>query len=68
MPLGNGDHGTYYIRDRNRVSGPFDVETLARFAKGQRLARHHQLSVDRLTWARAIDLLPDVFSVAGSSA
>jgi metalloprotease len=64
MPLGNGDHGTYYIRDRNRVSGPFDVETLARFAKGQRLARHHQLSVDRLTWARAIDLLPDVFSVA----
>lgn len=56
--------GMYFMRDRNRVSGPFDLETLKKFARGQRLARHHQLSTDRLTWVRAVDLLPDVFSVA----
>jgi putative metalloprotease len=56
--------GLYFMRDRNRVSGPFDLETLRKFARGQRLARHHQLSTDRLTWVRAVDLLPDVFSAA----
>lgn len=59
----SGDN-MYFMRDRNRISGPFDVETLRRFARGQRLARHHQLSTDRLTWVRAVDLLPDVFSTA----
>jgi hypothetical protein len=58
------DTDAYFIRDRNRISGPFDMETLRRFAKSQRLARHHRLSTDRMTWVRAVDVLPEVFAAA----
>ncbi len=53
---------TYYLRDRNRVTGPFTVEQLQSLYSRGRLARFHQLSTDRRGWAAASEILPDLFN------
>lgn len=51
----------YFVRDRGRVSGPFDEDTLTQFARTRRLARHHQISTDRVQWLPAATVLPGLF-------
>jgi hypothetical protein len=51
----------YFVRDRGRVSGPFDEATLIRFARTRRIARHHQVSTNGTDWVAASTALPSLF-------
>jgi len=55
------DNVKYYVRDRNHVQGPFDLHELERRVRTRRLARHHQVSADRIEWRRAADAIPGLF-------
>ncbi len=46
----------WYIRDRNKVTGPFTLEQLDALRRRGQLARFHEVSQDRKTWARASTL------------
>lgn len=45
--------GSYYVRWRGRVTGPFDVEALRKMAGTQQLSKLHELSSDGINWQRA---------------
>lgn len=46
----------WYVRDRNRVTGPFDREQLEALRRRGQLARFHQVSRDRQSWVSATTL------------
>lgn len=46
----------WYVRDRNRVTGPFSLEQLDALRRRGQLARFHQVSQDRQTWLSATTL------------
>lgn len=52
-----GGSGTYYVRLRNKQSGPYDFATLQRQAKTGLVSRLHQVSSDGINWrpATAVD-------------
>ncbi len=59
----------WYVRDRNRVTGPFNREQLEALRRRGQLARFHQVSRDRQSWVSAATL-SDLFSApvqAGSN-
>ncbi len=58
------DKTTYFLRDRNRVSGPFDLQQLLALKRRGRLARFHLVSTDRRNWAGA-DTIPGLFEPGG---
>lgn len=58
----NGDT-QYFLRDRNRVTGPFDLPQLQAMKRRGRLARFHQLSSDRRNWVGA-ETIPGLFDAA----
>ena len=43
----------YYVRLRNRTTGPFDLSALQRMARQGQLSRLHQVSTDQRTWRGA---------------
>lgn len=52
----------WYVRERNRVSGPFTLAQLkAMLARGQ-LARFHDISTDQVAWKKASSLV-ELFAV-----
>lgn len=56
--------GSWYVRDRGRTDGPYSLDALRRMIQTKRLARHHQVSGDGITWHRAVEALPpEVFGV-----
>ena len=46
----------WYIRDRNKVMGPFDRDQLDVLRRRGQLARFHEVSQDRKTWSSASSL------------
>jgi len=46
----------WYVRDRNKVTGPFSPEQLHALRGRGQLARFHEVSRDRQTWSRASSL------------
>jgi hypothetical protein len=51
----------YYIRERNRVAGPYDLDQLREMRRRNRLARFHMVSTDGKTWVEA-DTLEELFA------
>ncbi|WP_422923598.1 trypsin-like peptidase domain-containing protein [Singulisphaera sp. PoT] len=47
---------TWYVRDRNKVTGPFNAEQLYGLRRRGQLAQFHEVSRDRVTWSRASTL------------
>ena len=61
--------GSWYVRDRGRTEGPYSLDALRRLIQTKRLARHHQVSTDGVTWDRAVVALPpEVFGVKALAA
>jgi S1-C subfamily serine protease len=58
------DETTYFLRDRNRVSGPFSLQQLQALKQRGRLARFHLVSPDRRNWMGA-DTIPGLFEPGG---
>ncbi|QDT93664.1 GYF domain-containing protein [Gimesia algae] len=54
------DESQYYIRNRGRIQGPFDSQTLQSLARRGRFARHHEISHDQKTWFLASEY-PELF-------
>ncbi|MEI7767778.1 MAG: hypothetical protein WCJ97_10120 [Phycisphaerae bacterium] len=52
-PASVAPSGSYYVRLRGRVTGPYDVATLQRQAKQGLLSRMHQLSSDQVNWVNS---------------
>ncbi|MCA9015741.1 MAG: DUF4339 domain-containing protein, partial [Planctomycetaceae bacterium] len=50
----------YYIRNRGRIQGPFDPQTLQSLARRGRFARHHEVSQDKQNWFQASEY-PELF-------
>lgn len=46
----------WYVRDRNRVTGPFNLDQLDAMRRRGQLARFHQISQDQQTWLSATTL------------
>jgi len=58
------DLGLWYVRDRGRTEGPYAIDVLRTMVQTKRIARHHHVSQDQVTWRRAIEALPaDVFGL-----
>jgi hypothetical protein len=55
----------YYLRNRGRVTGPFDLEQIRRLYRLGQVARFAQVSADGRTWSDAV-ALPEVFRPAGA--
>ena len=45
--------GLWYVRDRDRVTGPFSREQLEAMRRRGQLSRFHQVSQDKQTWVNA---------------
>ncbi|MDR3632273.1 MAG: GYF domain-containing protein [Isosphaeraceae bacterium] len=58
----------WYVRDRNRVTGPFDRDQLDAMRRRGQLARFHQVSQDRQRWVSATTLTGLFASTAPSAA
>jgi len=54
------DDSQYYIRNRGRIQGPFDPQTLQSLARRGRFARHHEVSQDKQNWFQASEY-PELF-------
>lgn len=53
-PMGGGGGAEmYYVRLRNRTTGPFDLAALQRMARQGQISRLHQVSADQRTWRSA---------------
>ncbi len=52
----SGAGGSYWVRLRGKVSGPFDLGTLQRQVKQGQLSRLHQISTDQIVWKNATDI------------
>jgi hypothetical protein len=50
------DSGSYFVRFRGRVSGPFSLERLRSMAYAGQLSPIHEISADRATWTPASDV------------
>lgn len=50
----------WYVRERNRVAGPFGPEQLRAMVRRGQLARFHDVSADRVAWVKASSL-PGLF-------
>jgi len=50
----------YFMRNRGRVLGPFDVEKLRGLVRRGQLSRMHEVSLDGVSWVRASDF-PELF-------
>ena len=49
----SGSHGSYFIRVRGRVSGPFDIAQLKSLRGRGQFSRAHEISIDQQTWQSA---------------
>ncbi len=52
--MNNSDN--FYVRFRGRITGPHPAADLKRMASRGQLTRMHELSTDRASWGRAIDM------------
>lgn len=52
---------SYYVRDRNRITGPFTLAQLKDKKRSNRLARFHMVSTDRTSWVSA-ETVPGLFA------
>jgi uncharacterized RDD family membrane protein YckC len=58
---------TFYVRNRGKISGPYDTGGLQKLVRRGLLSRIHEISEDRTTWNRAgdyEDLFPATAAVA----
>src|SRR5262245_23530030 len=55
------DKKHYYIQERGRIAGPFDLAQLKEMRRRMKLARFHKISTDRKTWVGA-ETLVELFS------
>jgi len=46
----------YWVRLRNKVTGPFDLATMQRQVRQGSLSRLHQVSMDQVTWKQATEI------------
>jgi hypothetical protein len=51
---------SYYVQERGRISGPFDLDQLREMRRRNRLARFHMVSPDGKTWVEA-ETLQELF-------
>ncbi len=49
----SGSHGSYFIRVRGRVSGPFDIAQLKSLRARGQFSRANEVSIDQQTWLSA---------------
>jgi len=52
---------SYYIRLRNKVSGPYTLDVLQQLAAGGQFSRMHQVSLDGVHWQNS-NAFPGIFS------
>src|SRR5262249_43305819 len=51
------DDKRYYIQERGRITGPYDLAQLKEMRRRMKLARFHKISTDRKTWVGAETLV-----------
>lgn len=50
------DNTRYWVRLRNRITGPFDLPTMQRQVKQGSISRLHQVSTDQVVWKQATEI------------